>query len=227
MRVVFISRGAPNLEWSGGDCACRLEEPDLIVLGFNAVGEVSYERELKGETDFFERVAKLSKAKDAVVVCGCVTDTRGHKRKSAVVAENGKLLGVSDMVNAVDGETAGGAVVRVYETKAGRIGVVVAQDLYFPEVINALAVCGSDCIVCPFEETGDIELAILRAHAFCYGVPLFFCGVGFSAVADITGAITVASAQSPFPVAFAVKKEYHLVETRRRGFYKRDRAGMR
>ena len=219
MRIEFVSRGTLRTFKEGNSTPCDIHSVDLIFFGFDGVGEVSYEKELKGESDFFADVALLSKSGKNIVVSGCVTDTRGHKRKSAVVAENGKLLGVSDMVNAVDGETAGGAVIRVYETKVGRIGVVVAQDLYFPEVINALAVCGSDCIVCPFEETGDIELAILRAHAFCYGVPLFFCGVGFSAVADITGAITVASAQSPFPVAFAVKKEYHLVETRRRGVW--------
>ena len=89
-------------------------------------------------------MAILSKESHNIVVCGCVTDTRGIKRKSAVVAENGRILGVSDMLNAVDGEFKSGAGLRVYETKAGRLGIAVAEDLYFPEILRTLSVCGSD-----------------------------------------------------------------------------------
>ena len=226
MRIRFVSRGTLSgyLETRREGCDC---EEDLILFGFNGAGEVSYERELKGETGFFEQTARLSKQARAVVVCGCVTDTRGHKRKSAVVAEEGKLLGVSDMLNVVDGETGSGAAIRVYETKLGRMGVVVAEDLYFPEVMKSIALCGSDFAVCPFSKADEVETALLRAHAFCYGVPIAFCSAGYSAVADISGSIVCASPQSPFSLCFTPKKEYHLVETRRRGFYKKHRAGMR
>ena len=227
MRICFVSRGTLGeyLETrkGGGDG----EEKDLIVFGFNGAGEVSYERELKGETDFFEQTAKLSKSEESLVVCGCITDARGHKRKSVVVAENGKLIGVSDMLNVIDGATGSGAALRVYETKIGRMGVVVAEDLYFPEVIKSLALCGSDFIVCAFDRAEGVETALLKSHAFCYGVPILFCAKGFALVTDISGEVAFASPQSPISLPFAVKKEYHLVETRRRGFYKRNRAGMR
>ena len=98
MRVRFVSKG-------GMHAFKELEEgADVFLFGFNGMGEVSYEKELKGESDFFERVALLSKSTQSVVVCGCITDTRGHKRKSAVVAENGRLLGVSDMLHVLDGD---------------------------------------------------------------------------------------------------------------------------
>ena len=56
---------------------------DLFLFGFGGMGEVSYEKELKGETSNFEDAALFSKESKALVVCGCITDTRGHKRKSA------------------------------------------------------------------------------------------------------------------------------------------------
>lgn len=212
MRVCLVSRGAL--------CAlkdvCAEEKADITVFGFESMGEVSYERELKGETRFFEDAALLSKTHKNVVVCGCVTDTRGHKRKSAVVAENGRLSGVSDMLHVIDGEMGSGAALRIYETKAGKMGVAVAEDLRFPSVIKSLAVCGSDFIVCPCGQVGEIHSVLARAHAYCYGLPVIVCGNGYSAIADATGKITFATPESPAFFDLCLRKEYHLVETRRR-----------
>ena len=90
MRVCLVSHGALSVFKD----TYAEEKADITVFGFEGMGEVSYERELKGETRFFEDAALLSKTCKNVVVCGCVTDTRGHKRKSAVVAENGRLCGM-------------------------------------------------------------------------------------------------------------------------------------
>ena len=222
MRICFVSKGtlhafAKRYAEAGEE---EKENADVIVLGFNGLGEVSYEKELKGETRCFEDAALLSKRAKTVVVCGCITDTRGHKRRSVVVAENGKLVGVSDMLNVVDGEVSCGAALRVYETKAGRMGVVVAEDLHFPEVIRSLAVCGSDFIVCPYTRVDELQSVLLRANAYCYGVPIFFCAEGYAQIADVSGRIAFASPQSPVFAEFKPVKEYHLVETRRRGFYR-------
>ena len=222
MRICFVSRGDLKSfrEIYEGEPPCERIDADVFIFGFNGMGEVCYEKELKGETSFFEDAALLSKQSKSVVVCGCLTDTRGHKRKSAVVAENGRLAGVSDMLNVIDGEAGSGAALRVYDTKAGRMGVIVADDLNFPGVIKALAVCGSDFIVCPFERAADVQGVLLRAFAYCYGVPIFFCSDGSCMVADVSGNIAFASPQSPARLEFESVKEYHLVETRRRGFYK-------
>ena len=205
MRICFVNRGTLK------DFKERKEElcAELVLFGFEGIGEVSSD------------VAILSKRGKNVVVCGCVTDTRGHKRKSAVVAHNGRLAGVSDMVNVIDGEVGSGAGLRVYDTKIGRMGVVVADDLNFPEVVKSLAVCGSDFIVCPFGKVTDsLQAVLLRASAYQSGVPILFCGCGYCMIADVDGSIAFASPQSPVCVDFENVKEYHLIETRRRGFYR-------
>ena len=217
MKIAFVSRGS-IAEFKN---ELQSMEPELIVGGFRSLGEVSYERELRGETRYFEDVASLSQETGAVVVCGCVTDTKGFQRKSAVVAENGRLLGVSDMLNVVDGEMNSGAALRVYETSAGKIGGMVSEELYFPEVTKSLTLCGSDVIVCPYGvvENG-VESVLIRAQAFCYGVSICLCGIGYSAIGGADGSLAFASPLSPVSAELERVKEYHLVETRQRGFYR-------
>ena len=213
MRVRFVSKG-------GMHAFKELEEgADVFLFGFNGMGEVSYEKELKGESDFFERVALLSKSTQSVVVCGCITDTRGHKRKSAVVAENGRLLGVSDMLHVLDGEWGSGANLSVYQTRKGKLGVLVAEDLYFPEAVHALALCGSECILCPFGAiSSTLECVYARAYSHAYGTPIYLCADGYAMLAA-QGEVVLASPVSPLTVAFEPRKEYHLIETRRKGSF--------
>ncbi len=214
MRIGFISSGEVN-DFRGE------EEADLLLFGFDGMGEVSYEKELTGESTYFERLATLSKREQALVVCGCVTDTRGHKRKSAAVAERGKLLGVSDMLHVTDGNYGSGAELRVYETTLGKMGVIVAEDLYFPETAKSLTDCGCRFLVCSFGFWGSgVQSTLLRAYAFIYGVPIFFCGRGYGALATPRGELAFASPLSPAYIEYTIKKgEYHLVESRRRGYF--------
>lgn len=211
MRITFVSKDALSRYKEQG----HEDRANVTLFGFNGVGEVSYEKELKGESHFFEDVATLSKRNKNVVVCGCVTDTRGHKRKSVAVAENGRLLGVSDMLYAVDGECSAGANLRIYETKIGRMGVVVAGDLYFPETVKALSLCGSEFIVCPFERAiTPLERSYLCVYAHTFALPIFMCGGGFSMIVGAEGELTFSSPLSPISAEYEEKKQYHLVETR-------------
>lgn len=214
MRVCFVGRGTPkNLTDE------RVGECDLIVFPFQAGAEVCYEQELRGETERFEELARLSKRKNTVVVCGMTTDALGLKRRSVLVAERGRILGVSDMVNVLDGTVNVGACVRVFETKAGRMGVAVEEDLYFFEVFKSLSLCGCDFIVCPFNgKVGEIERVMLRAQAFCFGVPILFCARGYSMSVTARGEVAFASPFSPVTISVELQKEYHLIETRSRGF---------
>ncbi len=228
MRICFVPgeklkefRARWEICLENGEVQEKKTQADIFIFGFGGMGEVSYEKELKGETKDFEDAATLSKNSKAVVVCGCVTDTRGHKRKSALVAEKGRLKGVSDMLNVVDGVVGCGAALRVYDTDIGKMGVAVAEDLHFPEVVRSLAICGSDFIVCPFGKSIDVlQSVLLRASAYCYGVPILFCADGYCMLADTSGNISFASPYSPAYVDFENIREYHLIETRRRGFYR-------
>ena len=211
MRICFVTKG-------GLDAVGEEAGADIVCYPLSALGEVSYERELKGETSLFEAVAMRSKMLRCTVVGGCYTDARGIRRKSAVVAERGRLLGVSDLVNRIDGSAFGaGAGVKVYETAAGRLGVVVGEDLYFPKVIETLSLSGADAVLCLFEELSEgLELTLIRAHAFFYGLPVALCAFGYAAVADSEGRLFFASPAPAGRVTLPKEREYRLIETRRR-----------
>ncbi len=221
MRICFVSDGALG-EYGEKCITCGA---DLVCFSFKSLGNVSYERELKGETSQFEDVALLSKEGKNIVVCGCYTDARGVLRKSVVVAERGRILGVSDRLNRIDGEEFScGAGVKIYNTAIGRLGIVVGEDLLFPHVLEMLSECGADLIVCIYEHLTDTtEQTLLRAWAFLYGVPICMCAYGYSQAADIGGRLVFSSPQSPCLFEIEREKEYHLVETRRRGFSRKIR----
>ena len=213
MKIRFVCRGKVGALQENYEC----DGEGLIVFGFGGLGEVNYEKELKGESHFFEQVAGLSKEGKNVVVCGCVTDTRGLKRKSAIVAEKGRICGVSDMLRVTDGEVNAGAGLRLYETSMGRMGVIVGEDIQYSETIRAAVLCGSDFIVCPYGQVRDSFLqTLLRVYAYSYGAPILFCGDGYAYLVSPSGTIEFASPQDAV-VEFENVKEYHLIETRQRG----------
>ena len=217
MRVCFVSRGdlqsfREREEISGAE---------LTIFGFNGMGEVSYEKELKRESSYFEGATLLSKRDKNIVVCGCITNICGHKRKSAVVAENGRLLGVSDMQCVMDNEIGCGGGMKLYDTKQGKMGVLVADDLNFPEKIRSMVDCGCEFIVCPFGHiTNELQTVLLRAYAYLFGITIYLCGKGYCAIADGRGTLPFYSPFSPVLADFAEEKEYHLIESRRRGFFR-------
>ncbi len=216
MQIQFVSRGGVQ-SYAQTE---KTEGVDVVLFGFEGLGVVSYERELKGESNDFAEVAKLSKGADCVVVSGCITDTRGQKRRSAVVAEKGKLLGVSDALSVVDGAYGSGAELRIYQTAAGRMGVLVGEDLHFTEGVKALSLCGSDFIVCPYGRVvGDLPAVLLRAHAYHFGTPILLCGRGYAMGASPKGELSFSTPHSGTVVEVDVRKEYHLIERRYKGTF--------
>lgn len=224
MRICFVTTG--NL----GDYAEKFTgvQADIVCFSFSSMGEVSYERELKGETSLFEDVALLSKEGKNLVISGCYTNARGIRRKSVVVAEKGRILGVSDMVNRIDsGEYRAGAGIKIYDTQIGKVGVVVAEDFYFPQVVQTLSVCGAELVISIFEEMNEsLEQVLMRASAYYYGIPVCMCAYGYAQAADIAGKVRFASPKSPCIYDFEREQEFHLVETRQRGFYRKKKTGF-
>ncbi len=91
---------------------------------------------------------------DAVVIGGfCERGHDGRLYNSAVVVDGSGVLGVYRKVHLWDREklwfTAGDYPPRVFETRHGRIGVLVCYDLEFPEMPRTLALAGAELIAVP------------------------------------------------------------------------------
>ncbi len=200
----------------------EIGKQDLVLFGFNGLGLVSYKKELDGETEYFHDLARLSNQLNSVVICGADTDTYGVFRHSCVVADKGKILGVSDMAHSIDdSEFVAGGNFRVYDTSAGKIGVIVGEDLFFPETARVLTLCDADIIVCVLKKLDNLMPQImLRASAFSNGVPMALCAKNYSAVADVRGNITASSTANITKIKVKIEKDYHLICSRRRGLYR-------
>ncbi len=195
---------------------------NVVLFGFNGLGLVSYKKELEGETEYFHDLARLSNQLSAVVICGADTDTYGVFRHSVVIADKGKILGVSDMAHSIDdSEFVAGGNFRVYDTSAGKIGVIVGEDLFFPETARVLTLCDADIIVCALKKLDNLmPQVMLRASAFSNGVPMALCAKNYSAVCDIRGNIIMSSTANITKAKVKIEKDYHLVSSRRRGLYR-------
>jgi predicted amidohydrolase len=124
------------------------------------------------------------------------------------------------MTRVLDGGVSSGVGLRVYDTKLGKMGVAVAEDIFFPEVISALAACGSDFIVCPFGVLHNtMPQVLLRAYAYLYGIPIFLCGIGSSMAVEAGGMVSLATPQSPVSFLVENRKEFHVLEMRKRGVF--------
>jgi len=195
-----------------------LPDCDVAIFGFGGLGEVDYEKELKGETDKFDKVARLSKDADCGIVCGCKTFSRGLVRKSAAVSDRGKLLGISDMLHVLDCEEyKSGSSLGFYRVNGCTVGLCVENDLLFPDTFKSLSMCGCNVIVAVLEELRDnVPPLLIRAYSYLYGIPVIMTAGKTAYFADISGAIAT-STQNTTLFEVSLRNNYHLVTTRVKG----------
>lgn len=220
MKISFVTGETLNQAFENN--LCKLSGSDVVVFGFNGLGLVSYKKELSGETEYFHDLAKLSKQLSSVVICGCDTDNYGVFRHSVAISDSGKILGVTDMAHSVDqSEFVAGGAFRVYDTKAGKIGIIVSEDLFFPESARVLALCDADIIICIFKKLENfMPQVMLRAGAFSNGVAMALCAKNYVCISDIRGKIVLSSGAETVSTDVKIEKDYHLISSRRRGLYR-------
>lgn len=197
-----------------------LPECDVAVFGFNGLGEVDYEQELKGASDKFEDAVRFSKTAGCGVLCGCYTKSRGVIRKSVSVADKGKLLGISDMNYVLDGEDfKSGAGLGVYSVGGYKIGLCIENDLLFPDAFKALALCGCNAVVAFMEEVKNVLPAlIIRTYSYLYGIPVVMCAGKTAFFSEVTGELATSSQ----PVSYfdvSPCPQYRKVTMRTKGLF--------
>ncbi|MGX6648596.1 carbon-nitrogen hydrolase family protein [Maricaulaceae bacterium MS644] len=119
------------------------------------------------------RLAAAAKAADIVVVSNLYIENSAGERhdSSPVIDADGTVLGLSRMneISQFDGfweqdYYAPGDGWPVYDTAAGRIGVVICYDRHFPESYRACAKAGAELIVTPTCIEADEPLDLFEAE---------------------------------------------------------------
>ncbi len=197
----------------------ELSNAKVGVFGFGALGKISYKRELTGEENLLSKFASLSRETGTILLSGAITDNYGVIKKSVVVCEKGKLIGICD-ATLIQNESAfsGGGAFRVYYLNGLKLGVLVDCDLFNPEGVKALSLCDADIIVCVTASPEKPEHNFLvRAYAYLYGAPFYLLTQNSVIASDIHGEITGKSNKNTSTVIIPTKKQYTLFKLKRRG----------
>ena len=137
-------------------------------------------------------VASLSAAHGCVLVAGFPEQDGDQVHNSAVIADQGEVLGIYRKAHLWDAEkelfAPGDGAPLVVDTSAGRVGVMICYDAEFPEWVRRAARAGADVLAVPVNwplmprPAGQdaVEIAKIRAAAAAYRVPMVVadrCGV--------------------------------------------------
>ncbi len=195
------------------------ENSDIVVFGFNGIKRISYKQELSGVEDLLVKFSKLSKSTNKIIISATNTDNYGIIRKSLIIAEKGKILGISDMNIKLQGEDCSvGAGYRVYQTSVGRIGVLIGDDILDFDGVKAMTICDADIIILVTTESEKEEYNfILRAYSYLFGVPILALTATSVLASDINGEIVCGSRDNITKLILPTKKCFRLITTKRRG----------
>lgn len=192
---------------------------DAVVFPFFYGGAVSFSREIKGESDYFKRLANLSKCLKTAVIAGVDTNSYGLIRHSCAVCDGGRLLGISDM-NYIygNGEYTAGSGFKVYDTRAGRIGVMIGDDGFFHDCARTLCLCGADVLLHISDPiSGSVTGINARAKAYELGVPIGVCAHKCAMLVSATGEEVFTSPKPCTVASICPERSYNLLTMRRRG----------
>ena len=192
-------------------------QSNLFLFASDNQMKIDYGEELSGKTHVVEDITLFSKKTKSVVLFSAITSTNGHLRRSVVVAEGGRLLGVSDSTRSEEREIFAGANLCVYNGKQGKIGVIVSDDFYYPDRAQTLIDCGADYLFCLLPRFDLSDGAIIRAYGKCFSVPVVYGTDGVSMIANEKGELLFSSPNSPVRFEVEGKTEYKLVQMRKRG----------
>jgi predicted amidohydrolase len=191
----------------------------ISVYGFNSLGKVSYKSELSGVESKLPKLSAHSKKTGGVVIAGAITDNYGILKKSAVISDRGKLLGISDCVLGYDGSVyQGGGSYKVYQTSACKIGLIVAEDIKNFEAVKSMSLCDADLIVMisPEDEKNQHNF-LVRAYAYLFGVATLLVTKNSVIASDSQGEIVGKSVEAKSNLIIPVKRQYVLTKIKRRG----------
>lgn len=220
MNITIVSRG--NYTDFVLNEISKVNNPDILVFSSGVINKMNLFKELDGKSKNFYDLCVLSESLNCVIICSCDTEVCDILHKSAVVIDNGKLCGVSDMANIVDESkySAGGGY-RIYDTSRGKFGLIIGEDIYFPEITKMLSVCDSDLIISLFGKIyNHIPQLMMRSAAFSNGISICMAAEGYVQICDLKGEILCATDAKIIECNIEIIKDYHLLQSKRRGYYK-------
>ncbi len=195
------------------------KDDKIIIFNQNGLNKINYKNELNGSESLLTNFAKVSKISSKVLISGAFSDNYGIKRKSCVVADKGKLLGIQDMCLNYDASAFSiGGSHKIFQTSQGKIGVLVDDDLYNFESVKAMSICDADLIVALiFSEEKPQFSYIIKTYSYLFGVPFVVLTKNSTLISNSNGEIVGGGRNDETHSILPLKKGYRLISLKKRG----------
>ena len=125
--------------------------PECFLQGYLLEKEKAQLHALDLGSPEFEQVLARLPASGPVLVIGMIETDHGRLFNTAIVVEQGKLLGRYRKTHLLKGETIfdAGTLYPIFGAGGLRFGINICYDTNFPEAALAIASQGADLVVCP------------------------------------------------------------------------------
>jgi hypothetical protein len=194
---------------------------DIMIFAFGVTGEADLAKEITGESQIYSELVLLSLTLDCIVIAAMDTLIYGLKHKSAVIIEDGHIIDINDMVHGYDDEYDLGKGFRVYDTSKGKIGLIIHNDILFPESSRMLTVCDSDFLITLIDTSlGRDCMVMVRSSSVSNGIYNICSEPSSSYYCDELGVVQGYSKKDFLELDINPKKDYLLVKSRRKDKYK-------
>jgi predicted amidohydrolase len=178
-----------------------LEAKERFAAEFVCFSEVGLSLGLEGEElkrsiiaipgPELDRLAAAASRADCYAIVAAYERGEDHNfNTAAVLGPDGSLVGKYRKVHITPGAYISDRCVQhpgdswpVFETRRGRIGIVICYDYYFPESVRCVALGGAEIVFCPtmedergFEQVMALQRARAIDNAVYYVSSTTFCG---------------------------------------------------
>ena len=196
------------------------KDSQIVIFNQNGLNKINYKNELNGSQNILTDFAKISKNSSKILIAGAFSDNYGVKRKSCVVAEKGKLLGITDMCLSIEGNSFSiGGNHKVFQTSICKIGIVVDDDILDFDGIKAMSLCDADIIFSVvFSDEKPQYNYLIRAYSYLFGLPIVMITNNSVIASDANGEILSGGKLPKLNAVIPIKKNYKLITSKKRGF---------
>ena len=146
------------------------KQNSINLIGFEQTGIINFRKEIEGKGKDLVNLGKHSALLGGITLVGGISDNCGLRKKSIFVFENGRLNCICDMNRYEDKySTSYGYKIISYQNK--KIGLLVDKDLYSPDAVKALILCGVGLIINLYEGFSAKKAIIASEfYSYVYGV---------------------------------------------------------
>ncbi|MEG1963855.1 MAG: hypothetical protein RR123_03175 [Clostridia bacterium] len=163
----------------------KLEAESLLILGFGCLPTIDLVKEFNAKSDVIKGLAYLSKARNLCIVACFFAKLYEKTYLSSICIDKGVILGINDATHNLNkAEFDVGHSFRIYNTSLGRFGIVLQDDIFFPEVARGISKNKSEFILYLSKEKNcEILETALKYNAICNGKTVVaLCADGFLTV---------------------------------------------